>query len=1011
MNRPWIGVIPAWVLTILFARGTPVHSAAAQEAAPNLYAVREWGEAQEADLGIVNAAAQTTDGYLWFGSGSGLYRFNGVTFRRFDLLEVRSRQMRLHVTALLADRSGGLWIGSRDEGLFHCKNGRFTVYRAAQGITNDRIITLFEDASGAIWVGTDGGGAFRGANGRFESLTLQERVCPLHPTAFGEDPSGRIWMGTHADGVLVLRSNRVEEVFAPLPRVSSLHVDRQENIWIGTIGGLGQVVNGQVERVSLLRADGQRRTGVNVTSMSEDKSGNLWIATTGGLVRFQNDRQEYFGAADGLGDGFVNTLFADREGSVWASTAVGDLHQLHRQQIKLVKPFPGALQRIHALALDSRNRVWVGGPEGMAAIENNRPLQSPGFPELPGYPIFALGEDAAGRLWFSGRSGEWGFLHNGALTNVAVSKGSSLLRGASLFYRTRTGEFWAGTQIGLFRIGPEGYLGEIEGSRLSHPGVSCICDDAEGALWVGTGNGLNRVLDGEVEVFTHVEGRPIQVVFALHADRDGAVWIGTERGLWRFLNGKFFAYGNEHGAPPAIGQILEDDAGNLWLGGGGMVLRVSIASLNAVAEGWSARIKARLYNKSDGLASPIFSARQLGCKTDDGLICFAAQKGVILVHPDEVPRNEIPPPVRIEEVVVNGEPQDWSTVTTDSPLASAIVLPPGYNRLEIHYAALSYLSPDRIQFSYRLRGLSDSWEVVGDRRVAFLRALPPGEYEFEVAAANESLVTSPEPARVRIVGLAPWWQTTQFRIASMAGLLAAVGWLYSLRVRRLKQLNQARQEFSTRLLAHQENERSRLAKELHDGLGQDLLIIKNQVAVLERDVPPERTDLRERTQQISSISQSAIDGARSIAYNLRPADLDRAGLTSSIEAMIERAAASSSIQFDHDIQDIDRALPKDQEVLLYRISQELVNNILKHSGARRAVVDLQRTETGHIELTVSDNGKGFDFATVAARVGAARGLGLDSLKERVAMLKGELTVQSRIREGTRFRIRIPTDLS
>lgn len=972
----------------------------------NLYSIRDWGEAQGVDLALVTAAAQTADGYLWFGSPAGLFRFNGQNFRQFDLSELRSEEIALHVTALLADRAGGLWIGSLADGLFHYKDGRFTAYGAAHGLTNARVKCLFQDAVGTVWVGTDGGGAFHSVGDRFERLQRDGQEGRMHPTAFTEDTLGRLWMGTYADGILIWRGRQVEKGLAPLPGVKAMLTDRQGRIWVGTSSGLVQIVNEKPQRIPLLQSHGNVKTNVLVTCLTEDKRGVLWVGTMTGLVRLHDGQQEFLGPEDGLSNGLVTNLLSDREGNVWVGTEIGDLHQLRLQKIKIVAPFTGGLQAVNALAVGSHGWLWVGGMRGLAALQNFRPVASPDAGGVGEQEVAALGEDPAGRLWFANRLGDWGYLHNRVVTKISAEKLRSTLRIANFFFRTRSGQFRAGTQGGLLRIGADDSLAEFEGEKMSQPMVVCACEDREGTMWVGTGHGLNRIRDGKVEAFIDLKPRPMQVVFALHADEEGMLWIGTQGGLWRFRDGQFFAFGREHGAPAAVGQIVEDEGGHLWLGLGERVGRFAKAELNAVAEGRARRAEARYYGRSDGLRSVIISGYHAACKTPDGLICFATDKGVAVVNPAELPANETPPPVRIEQVVVNGKPRDWSVVATNSEASGKIVLAPGYNRLEIHYAALSYSTPERVQFAYRLKGLNEAWENAGAQRVAFLRALPAGEYNFEVAAKNEAGIPSPEPARLRIVALAPWWQTVQFKAGSAMAVLAALGGLFSLRVRRLKQLNETRREFSKRLLDHQETERRRVAKELHDGLGQDLLIIKNQVAMLERALPVSRNDLRERAQEINLASQRAVEDVRVIAYNLRPADLDRVGLTCSIEAMIDRAAGSSATHFDYDIQNIDGALTKEDEVVLYRIAQELVNNILKHSGAKRAVFDLHRTEGGSIELTVSDNGKGFDVAAIGDRSGAARGLGLDSVGERVAILKGELAVDSKMGQGTRFVLRV-----
>jgi signal transduction histidine kinase len=184
------------------------------------------------------------------------------------------------------------------------------------------------------------------------------------------------------------------------------------------------------------------------------------------------------------------------------------------------------------------------------------------------------------------------------------------------------------------------------------------------------------------------------------------------------------------------------------------------------------------------------------------------------------------------------------------------------------------------------------------------------------------------------------------------------------------------------------------------------LVLKNQITMLERSLPADREDLLGRTRQMAAVSQTAIEGARALAYSLRPVELDRAGLSRSIQAMLDRAAASSEIQFDPHIENVDGMLSPASEGMVYRITQELVNNVLKHSRAGRVTFDLEN-ETGRIRLCVADNGVGFDADEVRHHDSAHGGLGLESIRERVEMLSGTWEIQSTPGEGTRVTISIP----
>ena len=202
------------------------------------------------------------------------------------------------------------------------------------------------------------------------------------------------------------------------------------------------------------------------------------------------------------------------------------------------------------------------------------------------------------------------------------------------------------------------------------------------------------------------------------------------------------------------------------------------------------------------------------------------------------------------------------------------------------------------------------------------------------------------------------------------------------------------------MIESQEAERKRIAAELHDSLGQNLLMIKNRALL--GGMSPGRPDGEGAVRRDQPAASQAIDEARRIAYNLRPYHLDRLGLTQSIEEMIERVAASTSIQFTVDLPLLDGVFSKEGEAIFYRIVQESVSNIIKHSGSSEAVVAIRREEDA-VTLTIRDDGKGFS----AVGSGGSGGFGLIGLAERVQMLGGTYTLDTAPGRGTAITVTAP----
>jgi signal transduction histidine kinase len=206
------------------------------------------------------------------------------------------------------------------------------------------------------------------------------------------------------------------------------------------------------------------------------------------------------------------------------------------------------------------------------------------------------------------------------------------------------------------------------------------------------------------------------------------------------------------------------------------------------------------------------------------------------------------------------------------------------------------------------------------------------------------------------------------------------------------------------LIESQETERKRIAAELHDSLGQSLLIIKNRAA-LGLDSPQDPGTAAGQLDEINALASQAINEVRTIAYNLRPLHLERLGLAAVIEEMIEKAEGASGIRFFADIPPLDGLFSKEEEINFYRVIQESVNNIIKHSQATKANVEV-RIESGQIHISVSDNGRGF-MADPQPGETAPQGMGLTGIAERVRMLGGAHTVNSAPGQGTTVSISIP----
>jgi signal transduction histidine kinase len=471
-------------------------------------------------------------------------------------------------------------------------------------------------------------------------------------------------------------------------------------------------------------------------------------------------------------------------------------------------------------------------------------------------------------------------------------------------------------------------------------------------------------------------------------------------------------------------QILEDARGNFWISCNRGIYRVSKQQLNDFAAGRIQKISSVAYGKQDGMLNfECNGGRQpAGIKTRDGKLWFPTQEGVVVIEPEATPINPLPPPVVIESVALD------RAVLPFQNAAAGIEIGPGQANLEINYTGLSYLKSEQMRFRYKLVGQDQDWVDAGTRRAAYYSYLPPGAYAFTVIAANSDGIWNETGASLRVLVTPPFYRTWWFvglTVLSLAGMIALI---YRFRVTQLRkehavteafsrELLASREAFSRQLLESQESERQRIAAELHDGLGQNLLIIKNHalLGLADREDP---AATEENLTMISEMTSQALDEARQIAYNLRPYQIDRFGLTRALQSMLNRVAESSEIGFHCEVDKLDGLFSKEAEMNLYRIVQESINNILKHSRATEAEVRIARNGH-HVLLRIADNGQGFDKADSrgrdtlssanpqsAIRNPQLSGFGLTGMAERARMLGGEYRLQSTPGQGTVISISI-----
>ncbi len=523
-----------------------------------------------------------------------------------------------------------------------------------------------------------------------------------------------------------------------------------------------------------------------------------------------------------------------------------------------------------------------------------------------------------------------------------------------------------------------------DGEPFEHP--TALARACEGGVWAGTFFGtLPRVFDGQVvqRVGSSNGTRTLLV------DREGRLWRVTLGGGLSGWNGtRFVTLTTREGlAHDAVDQLIEDDFGHLWLGTRVGLVRLSVAQLHDFIAGKVPGVTGTLVGRDEGLLRPnLWTEYQpASAKTRDGRLWFCTGSGVAVLYPGRFEKPAAAPIVHIEELHVDGQKQ-----VVQPRAESGLSIPPGGERVEILYTAISPSEPAQVRFRYQLAGYDRDWVEAGRSRVARYSHLPPGGYQFRVIAVNNDGVWNHAGARLSFDVRPQFWQTTWFRAFSLIGCVGLKPAFYFWRVRRLERRRAAQEAFSRKLIDSQEQEQKRIAAELHDSLGQNLLVIKNRAALaLTQMDQPEKVVAQ--VTEVSTVASAAILEVREIAQNLRPFQLDELGLAKSIVAMARKLAESSGIEFRAELDGLEGAVPSGHEIHLYRVVQECFSNVVKHSRATAATIKARR-EGRTLQVVIRDNGRGFHASGPEADL--TRGAGLDNITERVRTMGGSVSFQA-----------------
>jgi signal transduction histidine kinase/ligand-binding sensor domain-containing protein len=954
------------------------------------YIVTSWHIRDGLPSDRVRAVLQTRDGYIWVATFNGIARFDGVQFQQFN--DANTPELRNNlVNCLFEDTDGRLWVGSdtgeiswRDSSGFHALETPSTWHTAPV----DRFV---QGADGGMYAVDRDGMILYFRDGKAQGLVrdpLQSQYSDLTV-----DRQGQVWTVRFGGRLFRLRGDEV----TPDGPESDPQIYRDVigaspgGLWVRDGPRLRRWEGGEyVENRGLHSWKTER--GV---TLYEARNGDIWIGTKEEgvfVVPADGSEQRVNDDTDDLSRYPVSSIASDQEQNIWIGTDGGGLKLLHHRVLFMISP-PDQWQSRAVLSVSPARDggLWVGTEgAGIYKFEDGRFTSFKGPPIPAARDVRCILESRLGSVW-AGTQGAGLITNNGAgeFVPVAVPQISSGLKLFYALYEDKDGAVWMGTQDGLVRFSG-GQWSRI-GAELYRSEVRCIGQTPDGAIWIGMrGGGVAQYKNGSFTQYRSPEGLTYEYISCLFADADGSVWIGTPgAGLIRWKNGVISRVTSREGLPSDfICNIQPDNAGHLWIGSYAGILRVDKKSLEDES---GEPLNYMLLDSSDGLTSLEMAGgnQPSACTTSNGQLWYATSGGLAMVDPARIIPNQVPPPVRVEEVLVNGKVM---------PFQEKIVVPPGVGSFEFRYTALSYSAPKRCRFRYRLEDLDSQWTDAGTRRSAYYSRLPPSEYRFDVIACNSDGVWNTKGAVISFVVLPFFWERWWFAPLCWGSGLALVTTVILSVVRR-RHRRRLEALDSARLV---ERERLRIARDLHDDLGGGLTEI-SLTSALAQDPALSTNETHQYIHEIKSRSVEMINSLDEIVWAVNPKNDDLNSLVTYFcqyaGRFLQSVPLSCRIQISPQLP--AAPLTAEQRYNLFLAFKEGLHNVVKHSAASSFRLSIA-VESQTLRMELEDDGRGFSEAA-----DDAKGDGLRNMRERLQQLGGRCEIASTPGKGTNLVFTLP----
>ncbi|PIA82008.1 hypothetical protein BFR04_11935 [Gaetbulibacter sp. 4G1] len=921
--------------------------------------------------GLLSNASQSilTDrnGYLWIATSQGVQKFNGSNFKNFTIKEGLSSNL---ATKLYEDSKGRIWVATISGGANYIENDSVINLKDRLPQKYAHIRSFLEKKNGnIIYFTAKGIVEFDGAQAK---VIVDEHELPLAINDAIWLDDNTIMAPTLNDGVHKITLNPFKsEKLITSPTLNNISyciskdINGSGDIWIGTYGELVKLLpDGSIVKYKF----NQKEFNSNrIQSIRQRNNDELLLGLEGnGIVIFNKTTGHYnmLNTKKGIPTPYVHDVTEDPDGNIWGVDIWNGLVKYRDDSFKFLPIGNGlAEEGIAKTIQEGKDSVLMATSKGLYRLKNNT-LKDTLINDLDIRAIDQISKDKflisrTSRTYLYENLKQKDIIGKGYFNNVYAHKDRYILCGYDWFHIVKpdttliipaaepfnlikiADHYLAGLKVGIFEF-KDGPLSPINGFEPDGRLYNAMAQVNDHSFFVGdTEQGIYyvRYTDSSYQVKTFHQSR------------------------FNDLNGL---------------NSMTVNGNDLWLGDISSLRRVD---LNLLLEKDSISMKTFPIDKD--IMEDGFHINGVSIKNND-IVYGETPKGLLIFNESLYKSNEKPPKLNLSGVSLFSEPLNESFYTKDGKVSLSYK----ENYLTFDMEAITYTFPENVKYKYRLKGLRDGdvWsQPVKNHEVVF-SYLPPGNYTFEFTADNGNGIWQDNIYTYPFVINVPFWRRPLFWVLTIAILSGIV--LYS--INRKNKIEQKRlQQFSQDLIKTQEEERTRVSKDLHDSVGQQLTLIKKKAQNLEQ-------------QELSAMTNNALEEVRSISRGLYPAALKQLGLSESIQQLLNDLDEETDMFFSVEIDDIDNEFNETETLNLYRFIQETVTNALKHAKAKTLTVNIIKYSST-IEVLIKDNGVGFDNVASVKQ----HSLGLKTIAERIRMLKGTLSIKSKKEEGTLVLAQIP----